>query len=59
MISQPEDVLANMSSWCRSTFARNGLLQKIRESNISIKAAESQVLAYDINTLFALISGEV
>lgn len=46
VISQPEDVLANMSSWCRSTFARNGLLQKIRESNISIKAAESQVLSF-------------
>uniref|UniRef100_A0A915BI68 Probable oligoribonuclease n=1 Tax=Parascaris univalens TaxID=6257 RepID=A0A915BI68_PARUN len=46
VISQPENVLANMNSWCRSTFARNGLLQKIRESNISVEAAESQMLSF-------------
>ncbi|VDM36523.1 unnamed protein product [Toxocara canis] len=46
VISQPESSLASMNSWCMTTFTKNGLLQRIRESNVSMKDAESQVVAF-------------
>ncbi|KHN79542.1 Oligoribonuclease, mitochondrial [Toxocara canis] len=45
VISQPESSLASMNSWCMTTFTKNGLLQRIRESNVSMKDAESQIVA--------------
>lgn len=46
VISQPQNVLKRMSSWCVSTFSKNGLLEKIQSSNISMEDAENQVLSF-------------
>lgn len=46
VISHPPNVLERMSPWCKSTFTKNGLLEKIQSSNISMESAESQVLSF-------------
>ncbi|VDK17328.1 unnamed protein product [Anisakis simplex] len=46
VINQPEDVLSNMSDWCKTTFKMNGLTERIRASNINTENAESQVLTF-------------
>uniref|UniRef100_A0A7I4Y5G7 Exonuclease domain-containing protein n=1 Tax=Haemonchus contortus TaxID=6289 RepID=A0A7I4Y5G7_HAECO len=46
VINQPETVLRNMEEWPRETFSKNGLLQKIRESTVSLREAEDMVLEF-------------
>ncbi|WKX96973.1 hypothetical protein Q1695_012991 [Nippostrongylus brasiliensis] len=46
VINQPEAVLDNMEDWSKQTFRKNGLLEKIRASNISLQNAEDMVLAF-------------
>ncbi|VDO33946.1 unnamed protein product [Haemonchus placei] len=46
VINQPEAVLRNMEDWPRETFSKNGLLQKIRESTVSLREAEDMVLEF-------------
>ncbi|XGW10633.1 hypothetical protein V3C99_012270 [Haemonchus contortus] len=46
IINQPETVLRNMEDWPRETFSKNGLLQKIRDSTVSLREAEDMVLEF-------------
>lgn len=45
IISQPEDLLHGMDSWCKATFTANGLLHEIRSSKITMKKAEDEVVS--------------
>ena len=42
-ITHPPEVLANMSDWCKETFAKNGLLKRIHSEGIPEKEAEMKV----------------
>ncbi|VDN18656.1 unnamed protein product [Gongylonema pulchrum] len=42
VISHPENVLQSMDSWCKKTFAANGLLKEIQASEISLEQAEQE-----------------
>ncbi|KAG7207298.1 hypothetical protein KM043_008966 [Ampulex compressa] len=46
VIHQPENVLANMNSWCKIHLENNGLINESRASNISLNEAESRILTY-------------
>ncbi|KAK5980697.1 Exonuclease rnase t and dna polymerase iii [Trichostrongylus colubriformis] len=46
VINQPESVLRNMEAWPRETFTKNGLLEKIRNSTVSLREAEDMVLEF-------------
>ncbi|CAI5452832.1 unnamed protein product [Caenorhabditis angaria] len=44
VIHQPKEVLTNMEDWPRDMFQKNGLMQKIVDSKISLSEAENQVI---------------
>lgn len=46
IISHPRSVIEGMSDWCLKTFAQNGLIERIRKSETTMKQAEDQVLDY-------------
>uniref|UniRef100_A0A0N5AYC4 Probable oligoribonuclease n=1 Tax=Syphacia muris TaxID=451379 RepID=A0A0N5AYC4_9BILA len=46
VIHHPDYVLDRMSAWCKSTFTKNGLLDAIRSSKISMEAAEKEILSF-------------
>ncbi|GMS83602.1 hypothetical protein PENTCL1PPCAC_5777, partial [Pristionchus entomophagus] len=46
VIHQDEETLSNMNSWCKETFAKNGLTERIRMSTVGMAEAENQVLAF-------------
>jgi len=46
IIGQPADVLDNMNNWCKKTFKKNGLLEKIKASQITEKQVESELLEF-------------
>lgn len=43
IIGQPPEVLSNMSAWCKKTFKKNGLLEKIKNSQITEEQIEKEV----------------
>jgi len=45
-IHQPESVLAGMDEWNQRQHGGSGLIQRIRDSRISVAAAEQQTLAF-------------
>ncbi|APC90774.1 MULTISPECIES: oligoribonuclease [Francisella] len=45
-IYQPDEVLAAMNEWCIKTHGETGLTQRVKDSKISIEAAEQQVLEF-------------
>eukprot|EP00878_Enallax_costatus_P046887 GHUV01057202.1.p2 GENE.GHUV01057202.1~~GHUV01057202.1.p2 ORF type:complete len:110 (+),score=30.74 GHUV01057202.1:895-1224(+) len=45
-IHHSEAVLANMNAWCQEHHTKSGLVQRVRESSISLQEAEQQVLAF-------------
>lgn len=45
-IHQDEHILKNMEKWSRDTHAKSGLLQRVEESAITMKEAESQTLNF-------------
>lgn len=45
-IHQPESVLAGMDEWNRRQHGGSGLIQRIRDSRISVEAAEQQTLSF-------------
>jgi oligoribonuclease len=45
-IHQTDEVLAAMDDWNRTTHGGTGLLQRVRESRLSVGEAESQTLAF-------------
>ncbi|PAV82246.1 hypothetical protein WR25_24502 [Diploscapter pachys] len=46
VIHQSEEVLDKMDDWCKNTFAKNGLTERIRNSKISLAEAEQQTLDF-------------
>ena len=46
VINQPQSVLDNMNEWCQKTFAKNGLLERIKTSEVTLEEAEKKVLEY-------------
>ncbi|KAH7712237.1 oligoribonuclease [Aphelenchoides avenae] len=45
-IQQPPEVMQDMSEWCQETFAKNGLLERIKTSEHTEQAAEQMVLDF-------------
>lgn len=45
-IYQPEDVLATMDAWNRSTHGKSGLLDRVRSSSVTETDAERQTLEF-------------
>ncbi|KAI1716083.1 exonuclease domain-containing protein [Ditylenchus destructor] len=45
-IKQPKEVMDDMSDWCKSTFKKNGLIDRIEKDGIPEHDAEAQVLAF-------------
>merc|ERR1712223_512992 len=46
VIHHDESVLANMNQWCIEQHGKSGLTQKVRDSNISMKEAEEQIITF-------------
>lgn len=46
VIHQPDAILDAMDDWNRSTHARSGLVEKVKASTLSERAAEDQLLAF-------------
>uniref|UniRef100_A0A914Y024 Probable oligoribonuclease n=1 Tax=Panagrolaimus superbus TaxID=310955 RepID=A0A914Y024_9BILA len=46
IINQSEEAMKNMSKWCKTTFKKNGLINKIKESEITTSAAEEMLLKF-------------
>uniref|UniRef100_A0AC35F0Y2 Exonuclease domain-containing protein n=1 Tax=Panagrolaimus sp. PS1159 TaxID=55785 RepID=A0AC35F0Y2_9BILA len=46
IINQSDEVMKNMSKWCKSTFKKNGLIEKIKESSITTSTAEEMLLKF-------------
>ncbi|KAI6172583.1 Exonuclease domain-containing protein [Aphelenchoides besseyi] len=46
VIGQSEEVIKGMSNWCKKTFKKNGLTQKIRESKVTEEQVEKELLAF-------------
>jgi len=46
VIHQDQRILANMNQWCIEHHERSGLTQKVRESKISMKEAEDQIIRF-------------
>ncbi|KAI6183477.1 Oligoribonuclease family protein [Aphelenchoides bicaudatus] len=47
VINQSQDILENvMSKWCKRTFKKNGLLEKIKESKITEEQVETELLEF-------------
>lgn len=45
-IHQPEEALARMDAWNQKTHGESGLVQRVRDSRISLAEAERQTLAF-------------
>ena len=45
-INQPESELAKMDDWCVRTHTRNGLLKRVKESNMKEEDAAAQTVAF-------------
>ncbi len=46
VVHQPEEILAAMDDWNREHHGASGLTQRVRESETSLEAAETEVLAF-------------
>ena len=46
IIKQTPEAMENMSKWCKKTFKKNGLLEKIEQSQIDTATAEERVLEF-------------
>lgn len=45
-IKQPEELLEKMSEWCVKTHTENGLVQRVKESKLTERAAELQTIDF-------------
>ncbi|MFO6054848.1 oligoribonuclease, partial [Pseudomonas aeruginosa] len=45
-IHQPEEILAGMDEWNTRQHGQSGLMQRVRESTVSMAEAEAQTLAF-------------
>jgi oligoribonuclease len=46
VVHQPDSVLAAMDDWNKSTHAKSGLVQKVRDSTLTEAQAEAQMIAF-------------
>uniref|UniRef100_H3BH28 Oligoribonuclease, mitochondrial n=1 Tax=Latimeria chalumnae TaxID=7897 RepID=H3BH28_LATCH len=46
IINQPDELLDNMSDWCKEHHGKSGLTQAVRESKISLQQAEYEFLSF-------------
>jgi oligoribonuclease len=46
IIHQPQNVLDNMSEWCKDTHGKSGLTQACLNSNVSVSEAEEKVMKF-------------
>jgi oligoribonuclease len=46
VVHQPDEVLDAMDSWNRSTHAKSGLIEKVKQSALSDAAVENQLIAF-------------
>ncbi len=46
VVSQPQAVLEQMDEWCHQQHERSGLLDLVRDSDISLEAAETAVIRF-------------
>ncbi|MEE6076400.1 oligoribonuclease [Avibacterium paragallinarum] len=45
-IHQPDSLLAKMSAWCQKTHSENGLIERVKQSKLTERAAELQTLDF-------------
>lgn len=46
VIHHDEDVLSTMNDWCKEHHGKSGLTQRVRESTVTLREAEAQVLEF-------------
>ena len=46
VVHQPEDILSEMDEWCTNCHTKNGLLEQVRASQVSVEQAEAETLAF-------------
>ena len=46
VIHQPDNILNAMDTWCTQQHGQSGLTERVRQSTISVSAAEQQTLAF-------------
>lgn len=45
-IFQPDEVLENMNDWCKKVHKENNLIERVKQSKISLYQAEQQILEF-------------
>ncbi|MCW9709608.1 oligoribonuclease [Avibacterium sp. 21-586] len=45
-IHQPDNLLVKMNDWCQKTHSENGLIERVKQSKLSERAAELQTLDF-------------
>lgn len=45
-IHHSEEVLSNMNDWCKEHHNKSGLVQRVRDSTVTLQQAEQQVLSF-------------
>ena len=45
VIYQPDEILASMNAWCKENHSKSGLIKEVKNSIITLKQAEEQILA--------------
>lgn len=45
-IHQPDSLLAKMNAWCQKTHSENGLIERVKQSKLTERAAELQTLDF-------------
>lgn len=45
-VKQPDELLAQMDSWCTATHAANGLIERVKASKLTERAAELQTIDF-------------
>lgn len=46
VINQPDSLLQKMDKWCTKVHTKSGLIEKVRNSNVTVEQAEQQVLGF-------------
>lgn len=46
VIHQPEEILNRMDAWCVETHTKSGLIEKVRNSTLSVEQAEQETLKF-------------
>lgn len=46
VIHSTDDQLLSLSDWCKDTFGKSGLIERVRQSRIDVREAEAQTLEF-------------